>query len=209
MKYRISCDYCREDNFFEILKKRPARCSRCHSPMGHLQAEPVSDDMKSLHPDGIKLTYVKTGEKIRLQHSEITVLGRQAEGREVLGKIPQISREHCKIEFVNGHYAVTDLNSLNGTFYGERRRDCLKHQQVPLEDGEMLTLGRESFKIALKFRKKQDDVQSGGQMQNDQSPEYVYKCKACGKIHSINLSICDECGSYGQLEPIDKKMIDG
>lgn len=30
-----------------------------------------------------------------------------------------------------------------------------------------------------------------------------FKCKACGKIHDMNLAICDSCGSYGQIEPLD------
>lgn len=207
MKYRIICDYCTEEHYFTEAGKRPSHCSRCHSPLEHLEMEQVEDDDVQLLLNGLDLVYVSSGEKIELEHSEIIILGRQASGGDVLGKIPQISREHCKIEYHGGQYLLTDLNSLNGTYYGSSHRDCRKHQQVPLQDGNLLCLGREKFRIHLKYRKADQSEVLASSDDAEIIPELVYKCRACGKIHSMNLSICDECGTYGQLEPIEKKSL--
>ncbi len=202
MKYRIKCDYCLEENEFGAPDRRPQSCANCHSPLGHLAVQVLSDEGQPMHPDGLVLEYQKTGQHIRLEHGEIVVLGRQNSGREVLGAVPQISREHCKIEYVNGSYAVTDLNSLNGTWYGKQRRNCRKHQQVPLADGEILRLGREEFRISLRYKPGESISEKNGQDGDLPAGNVVFKCRACGKIHSMNLIICDECGTYGQLEPV-------
>lgn len=201
---KITCDYCFEDHFFEDDTARPETCSNCHSSLAHLPVEdplkqktgnPLSDDFR-----GIRLKYRMSGELIDIPHSEIILLGRKNTGSDVLGKIPQVSREHCKIEFLDGSYRVTDLNSLNGTFLGPARRDCLKHKNQELKDGDVLYLGREPFLVTVRLLEKNET----GSVGSDTGEEVVkqFKCKACGKLHEMNLAICDSCGSYGQIEPL-------
>lgn len=208
--YKITCDYCFEDVLFDDQENRPEVCTHCNSPLDHLEIRD-SDDVPDLEKeaqkarrlDGLILIYEKTNEWIEIQHAEIIVLGRQSVGKEVFGKIPQISREHCKIEFFDGNYLLTDLNSLNGTFLGQNKRDCSKHTQVKIKDNDVIYLGKESFMVQFKYK-----VVSGAEELKTPEPSEVikirkFKCRACGKIHTLNLLICDACGSYGQVESLD------
>lgn len=202
---KITCDYCFEDNFFGDDVPRPESCSNCHSPLGHLKAVDADAENEAHRVEegfaGIRLKYNKTGEIIELPHSEILVLGRQNAGKEVLGKILQVSREHCKIEFLDGKYKLTDLNSLNGTYLGPNKRDCRKKKYQELKDGDLLYLGKEQFRVFITMPENLVAEQEKDMM--DELKEKRYKCKACGKIHELNLAICDSCGSYGQIEPLD------
>jgi len=207
--YKITCDYCFEDNIFTDPDARPVVCSNCNSPIDHLEvmdeSESLDLDMEMNKPrslNGLILTYNKTGETINLEHSEIIVLGRQATGKELLEKIPQISREHCKIEFMDGNYVLTDLNSLNGTFLGMNRRDCNKHQMEKIKDNDIINLGRETFQVQLKYKTIVDDEAFVDDIGEEPIKIVNFKCRACGKIHNMNLLICDSCGSYGQLEAL-------
>jgi hypothetical protein len=207
--YKITCDYCFEDNVFTDPDSRPVVCSNCNSPIDHIEVHDESESIdleqemnKPRTLDGLTLTYEKTGEKIYLEHNEIIILGRQANGKEFLHKIPQISREHCKIEFLDGNYVLTDLGSMNGTFVGVNRRDCNKYQMQKIKDNDIIYLGREPFQVQLRYKV----LNAGEQLLTDASEEIKmlrFKCRACGKIHNMNLLICDNCGSYGQLESLD------
>jgi hypothetical protein len=208
--YKISCDYCFEDNLFEYPDAPPLVCANCNTPIGHLEIrnenETVDLEKELSKPrilNGLTLIYEKTGEKIELEHSEIIILGRMSKGKELLGKIPQISREHCKIEFINGNYVLTDLNSMNGTFIGVSRRDCRKHQMVKISDNDIIYLGREPFTVQLKYKTLSADDSFYADFTEDEIKVLHFKCRACGKIHNMNLLICDNCGSYGQLETLD------
>lgn len=201
MMKKLTCDYCFEDHFFAEESERPESCKNCHSPLGHLKAIDPDEDEQSDTFEGIRLRYEKTGEVIAIPHSEIIILGRHNAGRDILEKIPQVSREHCKIEFLDGKYKVTDLNSLNGTYLGKSHHDCLKHQNQELKNNDLLYLGKEPFRIALKIPEG-PDVKITPSSPGKEELNLRYKCKACGKIHDLNLAICDECGSYGQIEPL-------
>lgn len=208
--YKITCDYCFEDNTFTDPDSRPVVCANCNSPIDHLEVMDESETFdleleinkpKSLN--GLILTYEKTRENINIDHNEIIILGRQATGKEILQKIPQISREHCKIEFVNDNYVLTDLNSLNGTFIGLNRRDCNKHQMEKIKNNDIIYLGREAFLVQLKYKTIEASENTDTLQPDEEIKTMRFKCRACGKIHSLNLLICDGCGSYGQLEPIE------
>lgn len=204
---KITCDYCFEDHFFNNENDRPQSCKNCNSPMQHIN---ITDDDEKMDAfkfqsyglsEGIVLTYQKTGDLIEIPHSEIIILGRQNLGKEVFGNIPHISREHCKIEFVNGRYLVSDLNSLNGTFIGSKKRDCLRYKMQELKDNSLLYLGREPFLVNIITPK--DEASMVNTDVNDEIGLLRFKCQACGKIHEMNLLICDACGSYGQIEPLE------
>jgi len=208
---KIICDYCFEDHFFDEEKDRPEICKNCNTPLGHVKIiDAMDSDDQNFSvlenfalTNGIVLTYQKTGDLIEIPHNEIIILGRENTGKEVFENIPHISREHCKIEFINGHYLVTDLNSMNGTFIGPSRRDCLKHKNQELKNNEVLYLGREPFMVAI-FNEAmgKQDYTSAAEI-DEELGSLRYKCKGCGKVHDMNLIICDECGSYGQIEPLE------
>jgi len=208
--YKITCDYCFEDNFFSELEMRPVVCANCNSPVNHLEIKDL-DEIPNLEIegqnkkqlDGLTLISEKTKALIEIPHSEITVLGRQNVGGEVFADIPQISREHCKIEYLDGNYVLTDLDSLNGTFIGQAKRDCRKRIQVKIKDNDVIYLGKEAFIVRLKYRTLKDDEAILMHEIHDELKIRKFKCRACGKIHNLNLIICDACGSYGQVEALD------
>ena len=80
------------------------------------------------------------------------VLGRGEDADAKLGS-HQISRRHARIEFVNGTYTVTDMQSSNGTFVNGERV-----QQAVLASGDKLRLGD----IELTFQAGQVQPPSGG-----------------------------------------------
>lgn len=208
--YKVTCDYCFEEQTFKNLSDQPDFCSNCNTQINHItpveiddEAEADADD-RSGTPNGFTLTYEKTGKSIEIKHNEIIILGRQNSGKELMESIPQISREHCKIEFFDGRYLVTDLNSLNGTFLGPTKRDCLKHIKQALNDGDLLFLGREPFSVHFKFSSEQSEHIPSESNEENELPAVKFKCKACGKIHDMNLMICDNCGSYGQIELLEE-----
>ncbi|MGB0678067.1 MAG: adenylate/guanylate cyclase domain-containing protein [Polyangiales bacterium] len=71
-------------------------------------------------------------ERVLLAHN---TLGRHPSNTlQVLDRI--VSKEHCHIDLVDGHYVLKDLGSLNGTFVNGERVD-----QCPLKDGDEIHLG--------------------------------------------------------------------
>jgi hypothetical protein len=207
--YKITCDYCFEEQTFKTLNDQPEFCSNCNTQISHITPvevtdAPDTDDVeKTGIPNGFNLTYEKTGQTIEIKHNEIIILGRQNTAKELLENIPQVSREHCKIEFFDGRYLVTDLNSLNGTFLGLSKRDCLKHTKQELNDGDLLFLGREPFKVQFSYSDSRSSQDLNAAAEENELPAVKFKCKACGKIHDMNLMICDNCGSYGQIELLE------
>lgn len=69
------------------------------------------------------------------------IIGR---GRSAQITIPHslVSRQHCKIEEVQGQLVVCDLGSLNGTYVGNE----LITDAVPLPPGALLTVGTVTFR---------------------------------------------------------------
>lgn len=92
----------------------------------------------------VELVYGRTGAALRLSLVDRLVLGREAGGRELLGNIPQVSRQHCLLERDGDALSVTDLGSTHGTFVGLDHRDCRSGPQR-LADSDLLLLGRERF----------------------------------------------------------------
>ncbi len=68
----------------------------------------------------------------------ISVIGRDAEN-DIILDVNSISRRHAQIEYKDGQYIVTDLNSKNGAFLGEQR--LAPEIPQPWEPGQDLRLG--------------------------------------------------------------------
>ena len=72
-----------------------------------------------------------------------TLIGRHTEA-DVRLPLPDVSRRHCRLVFVDGGWQVIDLNSLNGIkVNGE------KVLEAPLEQGDLLSIGGFTFMVDL------------------------------------------------------------
>jgi pSer/pThr/pTyr-binding forkhead associated (FHA) protein len=58
--------------------------------------------------------------------------------------LPDVSRRHCRLEFVEGAWQVVDLNSLNGIHVNGKQV-----LQAPLEQGDLLRIGSFTFRVDL------------------------------------------------------------
>ena len=135
----IHCDYCGID--FQPEDQPPPFCPNCLSPLPETTAKSTESSLE--------LVYQKTGARIRLSLKTSATLGRTASGKEIFAAIPQISRNHCRIDLKEGCFYITDLKSTNGTFIGAGKINCLTQPEQKLHDGEILYLGREPFLIQL------------------------------------------------------------
>lgn len=148
------------------------------SPSREPRLDPsVQPPVPPLPPIELELVYGRTGAAIRLALAERAVLGREAAGRELLGAIPQVSRQHCLVERDGDGLRVTDLGSTHGTFVGLDRRDCRSAPQ-PLGDSDLLQLGRERFLV----RVRSVAAPVPGEAPGPASPPSVdggYECSGC------------------------------
>ena len=212
MMDRIECNYCGGKIEFHEPGNPPDECPNCLTPI-------ELSDIHSVHrnhtqPDekcsleGIVLTYQKTGEKIILDHGDVMVVGREYLGAEVLGRIEQVSRAHCKLEYIDNQYVVSDLDSLNGTFAGALKINCATNPKQKLDENGLLFIGRELFLVNLRYNATgcgEPDVGSNQRNAStgDEDIQYkvVYKCKGCGKEFIERPDICT-CKLYGEFSRI-------
>jgi len=228
--YKIDCSNCDEANLFENLSDRPESCMHCLGPLEGLEVQQIPESefvetdtqetkRKGEQMEGLTLIYQKTNEKINIEHMEKVVLGRESFGSEILGKVVQISRNHCLIEFTDNQYKITDLDSHNGTFVGISKIDCKKNPQQILNNGDLVFLGREPFLVQLHFEAQpsveadelsaqQDSEIASNNGQPDNRKSVFYRCKNCGEDYDHKKDICEEvcreCGTYNEWEEIEK-----
>lgn len=81
------------------------------------------------------------GDAIKLRRDS-TIVGR--EKGDVLITDTEVSSTHCQIQNINGAYHLFDMNSTNGTFLNKTRV-----VKVKLADGDIITIGKTSFRFAL------------------------------------------------------------
>lgn len=78
----------------------------------------------------------------RLEPSQPTVIGRSTRGTLRLAD-PATSREHVRLECLEGVWHISDLESRNGTFVrGERIQGA-----TPLHPGDVISLGRTEIRL--------------------------------------------------------------
>lgn len=220
--YKIICSYCGEEITFENLSERTESCTNCLSPMEELEVQKVSEskntqaDTKGANeadkkPLGLTLIYQITNEKLDIVHTEKVVLGRKNFGAEVLGKIPQISRRQCLIEFIDNQYRITDLDSMHGTYIGTSKIDCKENPQQLIKDAELIYLGREPFLAKLHLKAETTEVYTDisapeeifdDKLDTEKEMEIIYRCLVCGEDLKEKKDICSGCGSFGQWEEI-------
>ena len=74
-----------------------------------------------------------TGERIQLNHQSV-LIGRSPERCKVVLPLNAVSREHAQIEFAQGHYVITDLESRNKTFVNNKQ--LAPRTPTALKDGD-------------------------------------------------------------------------
>jgi hypothetical protein len=89
-------------------------------------------------------------------HSATTLLGRSDRKARLIvdvdvtgddGQTYGISRRHARAHFLNGHYLLEDLESLNGTYLNGRK--LRPYLPEVLHDGDEIKLGNLALKVSL------------------------------------------------------------
>lgn len=94
------------------------------------------------------LVYVGGGtskEVVKLRR-DATIFGRDK--ADIIIDDPEVSATHCQIQNIDETYHLFDMNSTNGTFVNNERIVKAK-----LKEGDVITLGKTSFKFALEDEK--------------------------------------------------------
>ena len=197
----IVCDYC--GNRIEIFDSHqiPEDCPNCNQPLEVRHLENTQQAVKQESSlDGLTLTYLKTGNQVRIPHAQEFIVGREAAGSELLNKINYISRTHCKIEVLDNQYVITDIGSTNGTFIGQSKIDCNSYPRQRLNDGEIVILGREQFRINLHYNGiiREEVIlieEESPAIQKKDQPQF--ECQSCHAYVSEHREfVCPACGSY-------------
>jgi len=94
---------------------------------------------------------VKPGHKTIIPLRETTTIGRDESNNIVLPD-PTISRNHARVVFTNGNWAVEDLGSANGIVVQDRRL-----ARAILSPGDTYNIGRTSFRFIEENNAKQSD----------------------------------------------------
>jgi pSer/pThr/pTyr-binding forkhead associated (FHA) protein len=83
-----------------------------------------------------------SGASVEVSRSEV-VIGRHSEA-DIRLPLPDVSRRHCRLNFVEGCWQVVDLHSLNGVYVnGEQVL------QSPLHHGDLMRIGGFTFAVDL------------------------------------------------------------
>ena len=213
--YQIICDYCGEKIKFPELNQKTISCSNCNSSLEHLAVQEISAQQDSIdkkeesHGNGLILIYQKTGQQISISNFEKVILGRENFGSEVLGKIPQISRAHCCIELRDNQYIINDLGSMHGTYIGINKTDCKINPNQNINDNDLIFLGREPFLVKFitppASEQVKYEIKEEVQLDETKAKKIIkYRCKSCGTEFDEKLDICPKCGTYGEIEVIEK-----
>ena len=75
------------------------------------------------------------------------LLGKSGNCDGVLDFSEEVSREHARISWTDGHYTVTDLNSLNGTFLNGSR--LASGEPYLLHEGDRIGLSTFLFSVKM------------------------------------------------------------
>src|SRR5262249_9627352 len=88
----------------------------------------------------LRLILQATGSALELTRP-VMVLGRHSEA-DIRLPLPDVSRRHCQLSYVNGAWHVRDLKSLNGTFLNDK-----PIEEALLCHGDRLRVGGFTFGV--------------------------------------------------------------
>jgi pSer/pThr/pTyr-binding forkhead associated (FHA) protein len=90
----------------------------------------------------LRLVLQPSGAAVTVDRPDVLV-GRHTEA-DIRLPLPDVSRRHCRLLFVEGCWQVVDLKSLNGIFVNGE-----PVLQAPLEQGDLLRIGGFTFAVDL------------------------------------------------------------
>lgn len=96
----------------------------------------------------LKLVAMNTSNRVEIvvNKSEF-IIGKKDTNDGVITFNKMISRVHCKITVTNNQYAVTDLQSSNGTYVN--RQKLLPNKPYPLKNGDIVRLANSDFQAII------------------------------------------------------------
>ena len=96
-------------------------------------------------PEDVFLLRVKTRERILVSKPSFR-LGRELYTVDYcISDNPSVSRSHAQIQWQDGHFVISDLNSVNHTFLNDQMLPPA--QPLPLHNGDTIRLGSEVFEF--------------------------------------------------------------
>lgn len=214
------CDICGEKVEVNGSQNVPNNCPACFNkwtPMHKEQEQPGLNVVQNKQAGGVSdLTFIcqKSGKGIPIPSGTSVVLGREAHGSEVLIQT-QISRKHCLVEWnEKDGFLISDMGSTHGTYLGVNRIDCSLNPKQPLNNGEILFLGREIYAVKLESETENQSNQGYAcQPSSPQPPleediaveemvqETLCKCENCNQSFELTDGMrsnpcCPECGCF-------------
>jgi hypothetical protein len=204
MAQEIICEYCGHKIQVTNPRELPKDCPNCNSPLENIHIQEATCSEQSTGLDGLTFTSLETRKDVRFNHADEIVVGREALRPSAIANIEFISGKHCRIEVVDNQYCVTDLGSRNGTFVGTGRIDCGRNPRQVLHDGDILTLGREAFRVKIHCATTAESVEIAAdaivpdQQVETAPPELTrHECQNChGYVSDEKEFVCPKCGTF-------------
>ena len=137
----------------EVFSPRPRqtvrpkqRCEFCGAELDEAGRCPACEPDARRPPRVTKANLVSLddGKEYSVSVLKPTLIGRELPSNDVILDNPTVSREHVKIEYLQGRFMLYDLQSANGTFVNEQ-----KIRQRQLQDGDEVRFGRARFKFRV------------------------------------------------------------
>jgi len=130
----------------------PLKCEFCGTPLDpgtnrcpQCEAVPETAHQNGAsRPASAKLVGVLDKVEFRIDPDKATMIGRGSTRNDVNLSNPTVSRYHAQIAYEAGHYVLTALRDLNGTFVN----DTLVRKR-PLQDGDEIRFGRSRFRFLV------------------------------------------------------------
>ena len=118
---------------------------------------PVPAYLENLPDCKVALLIIDEDEIIHIEGDGEFAIGRSTQGQTILPDVDisifqayesGVSRLHANIDIGDSQVTIKDLGSANGTRLNGRRLD--PHKELPLKNGDILTLGRLKIQVLLK-----------------------------------------------------------
>jgi pSer/pThr/pTyr-binding forkhead associated (FHA) protein len=105
------------------------------------QADPADP---TLPPGFLPLRLILQPSRTTIELNRPEMLVGRHSGCDVRLPLPDVSRHHCRILYVEGCWQVIDLDSLNGVFVNDEAV-----LQAPLQQGDLIRIGGFTFAVDL------------------------------------------------------------
>jgi hypothetical protein len=201
----VVCPNCGKSSFVAGAPPTSSECPFCFEELVVSSVDETSPESREIA--GLTLIYQINQQRIDIQASGQTILGREASGANVLSNIffngkQVISRRHCSIEFRDNRFYLQDEGSLNGTFYGPGKTSCRESSQV-IENGELLYMGEEPFLAKVRMRSAKVPAQSSA---GEPPVQTRYRCNESFCGHEMEIppgdGICPGCRAFNSFVQI-------